>query len=533
MKISAKRIVALLMALCMLFCLVGCKDNPTSDGSSEYEIEYEYVYEEETSSTDETSSTTSGDTTTQTSTPTASDTEVIDKEVSGTVTLGVSANEVPEMEYIMPLFKAKYPNVKVEIVNLASSLYGISSVWTSKAASKQLPDVVIGSERFDHIMSQGWAYPLDNLLAADENKDDVLEVGLDRYRYQGKLYALPFRIQFNSIFVNNDLLQALNLQKPSYDWNLSTFMSLAKAATTTTTSGINYIINEGEPTYGFDNKTLSAYLQDGYHQYGYNFETNHFSLSNNDAFGASQDLIADMRKEKGLISDELKGTEDYEKRFGAGADAFVSGKVLFGNHNTWELDWFKQTLQWQGDMYPVPTADNVPLRVQTHVDFVFMNSNLKEKQSKAAFALCRFLSYDEDGCIGRIDYNNNHSQKPENNGKYTFYAPTSESDKVLNYYKAQTFMPAGVRWMLEKVVKDPSHTLVADCNKVVPNFWQNVDQYREKVQNEIDNGQSARALVGDLESKINKAMDTTMANFNKAVKKNQDKFYKTHSYEAR
>lgn len=537
-SISIKRIVAMLMVLCLLFAFTGCKKSSKTDGSgSEYEYEYVYEYEEDEDAESKIT-VSAGD-----KKPVSSDLTVSNDQVevdAAKITLGISTQERAEFANIIPVFEKKYPEVKVEVQELAATLYAITSKWTSLAAANKLPDVVIGSENFGYIMQQGWAYPLDNLVAADKNKDDVLEMGLDRYRYEGKLYALPFRLQFNTMAVNDDLLETLNLPKPGYDWTISKFEELANKATTTEYSGLNYMYNSSEPTYGFDAKIMSAYLPDGYEQFGYNIKEGRFSLQANNAWVNSHAICERLKAVPGLVSDHLKDyslrnngqTDDYDKKFGKNADAFVSGKVLFGNHNTWQFDWFVNTLTYDCDLYPMPTADGIAQRIQTHVDFVFMNSNCDQSNYKAAFALCRFLSYDTDGCIARIDYSANKSQAEQ--GQLIFYGPASESQQVLNAFKAEEIYPDGLKYILNKIITDPAHTLVADCNKVVPDFWSNVDQYREDADAKISKGTAEpSALVVDLENKINAAMKTTLSYLSKKVKANQDKFYAAHPYEAR
>ncbi len=537
--VSAKRILAMLMVLCMLFSFAGCKKNPTGAGSSEVEIEYEYVYEEEegTDADEQGTENSSTDTpATSTNNPSGKDPEVIDSEISGTISLGVSTQEAGEMKHILPIFKAKYPKIKVNIVEVGSSLLNITSKWTSMAAANKLPDVVIGSENFGLIMQQGWAYPLDNLLAKDKMKEDVLEMGLDRYRYEGKLYALPFRLQFNTMVFNKDLVEKLNIKggkMPAYNWTTADYLEYTKAAVTPTTSGLNYIYNSSNSTYGFDNKLLSAYLPDGYHQYGFNFQSGQFDLYKNNAFVDSNNFINQLKAVPALISDDLKYTggtpSDYEKRFGKGADAFVEGQVLTGNHNSWELHWILRQLKFDADVYPVPTATNVAQRIQTHVDFVFMNSKLKQNKADAAYALCRFLSYDVDGCNARIDYCVNKSEKDI--GSIRPYYPATENKNVLANFKSQKLFPEGLKYMLNTVVNDPAHTLVADCDKVIPEFWSNVNEYKNKVDTKLKAGEKPESLVGDLQTKINASTKASLEHLSKQVKKNQDDFYASHTYE--
>ena len=55
------------------------------------------------------------------------------------------------------------------------------------------------------------------------------------------MYAVPSYLLFSSVVVNLDLLDELNLDVPGYDWTIDEFVELAKAATTTSTSGINHL----------------------------------------------------------------------------------------------------------------------------------------------------------------------------------------------------------------------------------------------------------------------------------------------------
>lgn len=97
--------------------------------------------------------------------------------------------------------------------------------------------------------------------------------------------ALPWRMQFDAVVVNFDLINELNMDEPEYDWTISTFVDMAKKATTTKYSGINYIYNANQPTWGFDNKLMGAMYPDGYQQYGYGFDTHSVDLTDKQRLG--------------------------------------------------------------------------------------------------------------------------------------------------------------------------------------------------------------------------------------------------------
>jgi|LSQX01.3.fsa_nt_gb ABC-type glycerol-3-phosphate transport system substrate-binding protein len=542
MGLTIRRILIMMVSVSMLLISVACRTDKQSSNSGDETSSTTFENSDFTDSTTDGTEVDSGDssnqqTTSGNKTNSGKTTTTVKKENSTTepvtISVGISNHESPEFNYIIPVFKKKYPNINVDIQILHSSLYQITPKWTALAAAGKLPDVVIGSENFGYIIQQGWAYPLDNLLAADTDKDDVFEVGLGRYTYNGHLFALPFRLQFNTIFVNLDLLETLNLKKPAYNWTISEFISLAKAASTTQYSGINYIYNSTNPQYGLDNKLMCAMLPSGYDQYGYNMSKHTFNLRANNAWVNSIKAIQDLRSNKHTVSDELKDPskqiDDYDRKFGVDADAFVSGKVLFGNHNTWEFGWWKSKLGFKGDIYPVPTQDGIKQRIQTHVDFVFISSAVNEKKYKQAYQLARFLSYDKDGCLARLEYSVNKSEAEY--GSFVLYLPATENKTVISKFNSYSVFPDGLKYMLNQVVQNPQQTLVADCDKVVPDFWNNVVQYREQAEEKISKGTDPSSLVVDLENKINKAMEKTWDYLTNKVKKNLENFYKNHPYE--
>ena len=68
-------------------------------------------------------------------------------------------------------------------------------------------------------------------LNEDTVMEDALDAGINNYTYFDHLYALPYRVQFNGIMVNLDLIETKNLDEPDYDWTIDEFVDLAKKAT--------------------------------------------------------------------------------------------------------------------------------------------------------------------------------------------------------------------------------------------------------------------------------------------------------------
>ena len=434
----------------------------------------------------------------------------------------------------LEVFKQSHPDIELEIISGSEPAENMGSELSTLAAGNKLPDVAFGVENFAYVLSQGLVYPLDNLYAADPDKEDALQAGINNYTYNGHLYALPFRVQFNGIMVNMDFLETKNLDVPDYDWTIDEFIDLAKKATDNQYSGIN-VVNSSDDTHDLQTKLMGAMLEDPYQLYGYNMDTHEFDFTSG-AWTKAQEYIAELRSVPGLISDELKewskrnqGIADaYDNKFGGSADAMVAGKVLFGNHNSWETYWMVKKCNFEWDMYPVPHAADVSERIQTHIDYAFMTPAVTEENAQAAYEVIKFLSYSKEGCLARLAI---ADEGVAANDYTAFYTPGSSNPDVLQAYFDNELIPEGMKYMLETVSDDPDTIFIADANKLIPNFWDDVEDYLTQTEEQIANGGDAHALAQDLQNKVNAAAKDTWERFEEKLEKNMEKFYESHPYE--
>lgn len=502
-----RNLLAMLLAIVMVFSLCACDTTPDvtnpsgSTGS--------------TGSTENTGST---------------DPVVPDNELTGTVKLGYTADWDDYYKALVAAFNEKYPNVTVEMQVIQGSMYGQYEKMAALAAGNNLPDVCVGSEHFGDMMMRGWLYPLNNLIEEDPDSDSIIEQALENFSYNGTVFGLPMQMQFNSIGVNLDLLEQLNMDAPDYDWTIDEFVYMAKKATTQEYSGINYIYNSTNPTWGLDNKLMSSMIPDGYHQYGYSFENHNVDMTINNAWVASNKLLQELSSVYGLVSDDLKYTggtvSDYEKKFGEGADALLSGKVLFGNHSTWEYGMYMKT-NFKFDFYPMPTDSDIEQRIQTHFDFAYMTSNVTEENRDAAYALLKWITYGE-GCLTRIEQNMKAFEEDPISTK--IYIPASADPEVIAAFDATTWAD-GIKYMYHKVIEEPECIMVSDCDKIIPNYWSDIVQFREQAMEKVQNGTDPASLINDFQNKVSSAMADSWDYFETTMKKNLDKFYENHPWE--
>lgn len=453
------------------------------------------------------------------------------KNESASVSILIPSDFEGQMRAALDEFTKLHPEIELDIRISSGDGTATPTELSKLAAGDNMPDVAMGVENFAYILSQGLAYPLDNLYAADEDKENALQAGINNYTYDGHLYALPYRIQFNGLLVNMDLFDTKNLDVPDYDWTIEEFMSLAKAATDSQYSGINILVSNDD-THALQTKLMGGMMDAPYQMYGYNMEKHEFDFTSG-AWTKAQDYIKELRAVPGLVSDELKESDKrnngiadaYDNKFGGSADALASGKVLFGNHNTWETYWMAKKFNFKWDIYPVPHAENVSERIQTHVDYVFMTSAVKEENAKAAYEVVKFLSYSEEGCLARMKY------VEENQETEPMYTPASSDPEVLKAYGDSQTIPKGMKYMLNTISENPEKIFIADANKLIPNFWSDVDEYLSQTEEQIKNGSDAHALAQDLQNKVNAAATDTWKTFETKLKTHLEEFYKSHPYE--
>ena len=129
-------------------------------------------------------------------------------------------------------FQAKYPNIKVELVNLSEK--GDTQEYAKKldlaAASGEAMDVMMFSEAgmYAQRVALGMVAPLDEFIQKEGYK--VTEEYKVDTQLNGKYYALPGKFNPWYVLLNKDHLKEANLEVPK-DWTWDQFMDYAKKLT--------------------------------------------------------------------------------------------------------------------------------------------------------------------------------------------------------------------------------------------------------------------------------------------------------------
>lgn len=438
-----------------------------------------------------------------------------DESLSGKLVMADFSWLVEEDRELIAEFNKLYPNIEVEVVSIPDDLER-NDYLANQAVIGQMPDLVRSPwHEIPVDLSQGWLYPLNEFLEADDEFFQyVSPAQYETFYYGDSIYCLPYTVGFTCIVLNLDLLDEMNEDVPAYEeWTIDEFTRLARKATTATTSGIDHLWNFDY----FLPAQMDAKLVDGC----LNEETGLVDLTSG-AWIDSVNLVKELKSVPGLVANELWNDtlrnngeiDDYEKKFGKDADAVADGKVLMAwNGSTWSFGTHKNfSFNW--DYYPLPFTEEVGYRSQAHNDVMMMTSATQNPE--AAFALLKFLTYGKDGCMVRL----NRAAANEE-----LFIPTTRHPEVVDAFKALSYVPAGVMYMYDNVDK----SIHGDHYRYVPDFNTATGSMQGEERQAIYDGQvEAAAVAAEMESKINAWLSDSAATFQAQFEKAQAEFNATH-----
>jgi len=118
-----------------------------------------------------------------------------------TITAAVWSWDLEKYKKIAAEFTKLYPDIEIQFVVNEPDVNGFLTAQV--AAKKPLPDVVVQSwESLAYPVSQGWVYPLDELLKNDADFNRVPKNLREAFMYNKKTYALPERLHFQGIYMS-------------------------------------------------------------------------------------------------------------------------------------------------------------------------------------------------------------------------------------------------------------------------------------------------------------------------------------------
>lgn len=210
------------------------------------------------------------------------------------VTIKVATWDYSNTAYYKTLieaFEAKFPNIKVEVVEFAADEY--DNVIVTQLSGKQDFDVVYtkSTPALSALIKQGHIYALDEFIKSDDSFKSEDYAGLvDQLTLDGKTYALPFRYDNNLIYYNKDLFDAAGVDYPQDGMTMAEYHELAAKMTS----------GEGnEKVYGAHVHTWPSNV------YDYPNRTGDFYFIDPDTYGSLTEYYNEIlaMQDEGLVQD--------------------------------------------------------------------------------------------------------------------------------------------------------------------------------------------------------------------------------------
>ena len=112
------------------------------------------------------------------------------------------------------------------------------------------------------------------------------------------------------------------------------------------------------------------------------------------------------------------------------------------------------------------------------------------------------------------------------------FVPASCYPEVMEEFEDNFPVTDGIKYMYKTIIERPETIHVADCDKLIPNYWNDIVQFRDAATEQVKAGQDPSSLVNDFQNKTAAAMEATWSYFSMCMETNVEQFYSTHPWEA-
>ena len=142
-----------------------------------------------------------------------------------------SLAELEIAQEIVRRFNAAQDDIEVVILNMAGAGVSWPERLTTLFAGGAAPDVIrMEYQRSYPFIKEDLLLPLDEFIARDPsfNIDDFFPVAIEAHTVDGHVYGIPQEAQPFTVFVNTRRLDEAGLALPSHDWDMDSFVEIAR-----------------------------------------------------------------------------------------------------------------------------------------------------------------------------------------------------------------------------------------------------------------------------------------------------------------
>lgn len=151
-----------------------------------------------------------------------------------TITLTMTAWDVattPYWQAVIDAYEAQNPNVKVELIDLASSDYG--DVINVRLSGGDDTDIITVKDipGYAAMLTRNQVIPLNDYIDEAGLDLSLYSGAADELTYEGAIYGLPFRSDIWIMYYNKDIFDAAGLDYPTNDMTWDEFDAVARELT--------------------------------------------------------------------------------------------------------------------------------------------------------------------------------------------------------------------------------------------------------------------------------------------------------------
>lgn len=151
---------------------------------------------------------------------------------SGKTTLKMAIWDKDKNAYLQPVidaYKAKNPNVDIEIVDISAAEYQDKLSVMLSGGSDDIDLITVkDTPGYSSMINKNQLEPLDSYISKDGVKLDSYSGVADQLKVNDKLYALPFRNDFWVLYYNKDIFDKAGIAYPTNDMTWTQYEELAK-----------------------------------------------------------------------------------------------------------------------------------------------------------------------------------------------------------------------------------------------------------------------------------------------------------------
>ena len=328
--------------------------------------------------------------------------------------LGTKAQNGVERQMVAAWNKAN-PDIQVSIDETVSTSTNYTGALTTAASAGKLPSVWMSASVANDDQS-GWTYDMSSIEKADSEFTGLAQSVQDSVVLKGKNEAIPFGQSQMGFFVNNDLLNKLNLPIPTQNTSVADWVKEVKEATNLSQKyvGVSEAPSEVDWMPGEIDTSYSGL---------FTYNNSKVDLTS-PAMNQSMTTAADLGKNGYSF---LQLTAAQQKALSGGTDpnaAFQKGEVAFLYNGTYADANLSTTANFNYSWMGLPGG-----RQDIELDYLVESKSLNSTEAKDAYAFAKYMSYGETGYKERLALTKKSGQEPA-------YLPlTQNKTLVADYWK--------------------------------------------------------------------------------------------------